>query len=97
MERTKRLLIVVAAVCLMAGAALIVFAPAGQEGGSYVIATLLGILPLGEPLGCKSSEFAQSVSTWKVAARRSIRRVLSRGEIPSHAKLQPMFHEWGRT
>jgi hypothetical protein len=47
MERTKRLLIVVAAVCLMAGAALIVFAPAGKEGVSYVIATLLGILPLG--------------------------------------------------
>jgi hypothetical protein len=47
MEKTKRLLIVVAAVCLMVGSALVVFAPAGKEGISYVVAALLGVLPLG--------------------------------------------------
>jgi hypothetical protein len=62
MERTKRLLIVVAAVCLIAGAALVVFAPAGKEGVSYVIATLLGILPLGA-IGVQEFQSAQLVST----------------------------------
>ena len=47
MEKTKRFLIAIAAVCLMAGAALVVFAPTGKEGVSYVVAALLGILPLG--------------------------------------------------
>jgi hypothetical protein len=47
MERTKRLLIIVAATCLIVGAALVVFAPSGKEGVSYVVAALLGILPLG--------------------------------------------------
>ncbi len=47
MERTRRLLIIVAAICLIAGATLVVFAPAGKEGVSYVLAALLGILPLG--------------------------------------------------
>jgi hypothetical protein len=47
MERTRRLLIIVAAACLIAGTTLVVFAPAGKEGVSYVVAALLGILPLG--------------------------------------------------
>lgn len=47
MQRTKRLLILVAAVCLIAGAALIVFAPSNKEGVSYVVAASLIILPLG--------------------------------------------------
>jgi hypothetical protein len=47
LEKTKRFLIAVAAVCLIAGAALVVFAPAGKEGVSYVVAALLSILPLG--------------------------------------------------
>jgi hypothetical protein len=47
LEKTKRLLIIVAAFCLMAGGALVVFAPESKEGVSYVVAALLGILPLG--------------------------------------------------
>jgi hypothetical protein len=47
LEKTKRLLIIVAAFCLMVGGALVVFAPEGKEGVSYVVAALLGILPLG--------------------------------------------------
>ena len=46
-ERTKRLLIAVAAFCLISGAALIVFAPAGKESVSYVIAGATMILSLG--------------------------------------------------
>jgi hypothetical protein len=47
MERTKRLLIVVAAFCLIAGGALVVFAPQGKEGVSYVVAASIVILSLG--------------------------------------------------
>ena len=47
LERTKRLLIGVAGFCLIAGAALIVFAPQGKEGVSYVVAAALLILSLG--------------------------------------------------
>lgn len=47
MEQTKRLLIIVAGVCLVAGAALVVFAPQGKEGVSYVVAVALVVLSLG--------------------------------------------------
>src|SRR5262245_49649159 len=47
LEKTKRFLIAISAVCLMAGAALLVFAPTGKEGVSYVVAALFGVLPLG--------------------------------------------------
>jgi hypothetical protein len=47
MQSTKRLLIIVAAACLLGGAALVVFAPTGKEQVSYIVATLLAILPLG--------------------------------------------------
>jgi hypothetical protein len=47
MERTRRLLIVVAGLCIVAGAALIVFAPAGKEGVSYLVAAALTVLSLG--------------------------------------------------
>src|SRR5216683_314386 len=47
METTRRLLIVVAAICLIVGASLIVFAPSGKEGVSYAIAAALVVLPLG--------------------------------------------------
>ena len=47
MEQTKRLLIRVAGLCLIAGAALVVFAPQGKEGVSYVVATALVVLSLG--------------------------------------------------
>ena len=46
-ERTRRLLIVVAGLCIIAGAALIVFAPAGKEGVSYIVAAALTVLSLG--------------------------------------------------
>lgn len=47
MEQTKRLLIIVAGVCLLAGGALLVFAPQGKEGVSYIVASTLTILSLG--------------------------------------------------
>lgn len=47
MERTRRLLIVVAGICLIAGATLIVLAPQGKEGVSYVVAAALVVLALG--------------------------------------------------
>lgn len=62
LEKTKRLLIVVAAVCLLAGAALVVFAPESKTGVAYVIAALLGILRLVrleyKNSGSAPSEFA---------------------------------------
>jgi hypothetical protein len=47
LERTRRLLIVVAGFCILAGAALIVFAPQGKEGVSYVVGAALVVLSLG--------------------------------------------------
>jgi hypothetical protein len=47
LEKTRRMLIAVAGFCLIAGAALIVFAPQGKEGVSYVVAVSLAILSLG--------------------------------------------------
>ena len=47
LERTKRLLIIVAAICVLAGSVLIVFAPTGKEGVSYAIAAVLAVLSLG--------------------------------------------------
>ncbi|WP_434428322.1 hypothetical protein [Nannocystis pusilla] len=46
-EKTKRLLIVVAAVCVLAGSVMIVLAPIGKEGVSYAIAAVLSVLSLG--------------------------------------------------
>ena len=46
-ERTQRLLIVVAAFCLISGAALIVFAPFGKESVSYLVAGATTILSWG--------------------------------------------------
>jgi hypothetical protein len=46
-EKTKRLLIIVAAVCLIVGATLVIFAPQSKEKVSYIIAAALAILPLG--------------------------------------------------
>ena len=47
LEKTRRILIIVAAVCLIIGAVLILFAPQGKENVSYIIALALIVLPLG--------------------------------------------------
>jgi hypothetical protein len=47
MESTRRLLIVVAGICLLGGAALVVFAPSGKERVSYIVASALVVLTLG--------------------------------------------------
>ena len=47
MESTRRLLIVTAGICLLGGAALVVFAPSGKEGVSYIVASALVVLALG--------------------------------------------------
>jgi len=47
MERTRRLLIVVAGICLLGAGSLIVFAPSGKEGVSYAVAAVLAVLALG--------------------------------------------------
>lgn len=47
MEKTRRLLILVAAICVLVGSVLIVFAPTGKEGVSYAVAAVLAVLSLG--------------------------------------------------
>jgi hypothetical protein len=85
LERTRRLLIIVAAVCLIVGAALVVFAPAGKEGVSYAIAATLVVLPLGAAgihefrirtigMRIEAGEKAVSSEARQVAARTRRRR-----------------------
>ena len=70
MESTKRLLIVVAALAVIAGGALVVFAPAGKEGVSYITAAALVVLSLGA-LGIQEFRI-RTVGTHITTGRRSV-------------------------
>lgn len=76
LERTKRLLIGVAGLCLLGGGALCVFSPQGKEQVAYVIAAILAILPMGA-IGVQEFRL-RTIGSEIEAGRRTVHAAISK-------------------